>query len=90
MSRTIRSESAAHTDQLTYIQARAATSADWRAVLATRDSKRTARHYRQSRKPQSGAMRVGLAMALIATGALAYRMQDACTRAAIALSSMLA
>ena len=82
-----RSEFAAHTAQLDYIDSRAK-SADWRAVLASREVQRAARRYQQGRRTASTA-RIGLAMALMAIGAIAYRMQDACYRAAVALSSVL-
>ena len=86
MSHT-RSEYTAHAAQLDYINAQA-TSADWRAALATREVNRSARLYRQTRQP-AGSVRIALAMGCIAVGAVAFRMHDACIRAAVALSSVL-
>jgi len=47
MSRSIRSEFSAH-QSLTQTASRA----DWRAILASRDAKRTEYRYRQARRPE--------------------------------------
>ena len=58
------------------------------AALATRQVARTARLYQQTRQPV-GSVRIALAMGCIAMGAVAFRLHDACIRAAVALSSVL-
>lgn len=50
MSRTLKSEFAAHATLAQHAITQAQTRADWRAVLAARDSKRTAYVQRNNRK----------------------------------------
>ncbi len=76
MARTIRSESSAN--QAMYLASlKNQTRDDWRAILAKRDQKRIARHYRQARRPligSAGLARIGamvFAIGLGVTGAAA-------------------
>jgi hypothetical protein len=65
MSRSIRSEYSAH-----QALSQTATRADWRAILAARDAKRTEYRYRQARRPQSGRIAPVLCALFVVAAAL--------------------
>lgn len=89
MARTIRTESAAHAALSARVQSRAMVSNDWRAILAKRDLKRTARHYRQARRGSHvpGFYLVSLALVLMACAMFFYLALQASEPARMALSS---
>ena len=65
MARSIRSEYAAHQSMSENVN-----RADWRAILAARDAKRTEYRYRQARRPQSGRIAPVLCALFVVAAAL--------------------